>query len=198
MRARFDRLEGRKIHLSADLWEGETRTVSARGLFIAVDGAKFAAFQAARKVGRQREAIDPLEGVIAVVAEDLLDLRARDVADDAHTDRVAREVQRPLLLLPLARPARAQRADAGEAVLVMMDRAGKTSRSFSPMVDGRLVRFASAGNGKMKDNATGSLWNVLTGECEQGAMKGKRLEVRTDGRTMVRSRRSDQEQRLAG
>jgi acyl-coenzyme A thioesterase PaaI-like protein len=46
--ARFDRAEGRKLHVSGDLWDGETRTVSARGLFIAVDAAKFEAFHAAR------------------------------------------------------------------------------------------------------------------------------------------------------
>jgi acyl-coenzyme A thioesterase PaaI-like protein len=46
--ARFDRLEGRKIYVSADLWEEETRTVSATGLFIQVSSAKFEAFQAER------------------------------------------------------------------------------------------------------------------------------------------------------
>jgi acyl-coenzyme A thioesterase PaaI-like protein len=46
--ARFDRADGRKLHVSGDLWDGETRTVSARGLFIAVDAAKFEAFHAAR------------------------------------------------------------------------------------------------------------------------------------------------------
>ena len=46
--ARFDRLEGRKIHLSADLWDGDTRTVSAHGLFIKVDAAKFEKFHEAR------------------------------------------------------------------------------------------------------------------------------------------------------
>ena len=46
--ARFDRQEGRKLYVSAELWDGETRTVSARGTFIAVDAAKFAAFNAER------------------------------------------------------------------------------------------------------------------------------------------------------
>lgn len=46
--ARFDGREGRKLFLSADLWDGETRTVSAKGTFIAVDAEKFAAFNAER------------------------------------------------------------------------------------------------------------------------------------------------------
>lgn len=83
---------------------------------------------------------------------------------------------------------------AGEAVLVAFDRAGATSRSYSPVVDGRVVRFSNAGGGKMKDSATGSIWDVGTGECERGELKGKRLAVRPGGRTMVRSHRSADEQ----
>ncbi len=86
---------------------------------------------------------------------------------------------------------------AGEAVLVTFDRAGRTSRSFSPVVDGRLVRFSPVEGGKMKDSATGSLWNASTGECVSGEMKGKRLAPRTDGTSMVHSRRSASNQRLA-
>lgn len=86
---------------------------------------------------------------------------------------------------------------AGEAVLVAIDRAGQTSRSFSPLVDGQLVRFTALGDVKMTDNATGSVWNAMTGECESGPMKGKRLEVRADGRTIVRPRRNPDVERLA-
>ena len=46
--ARYEGREGRKLTVSADLWDGDTLTVSATGIFIAVDGAKFAAFAAAR------------------------------------------------------------------------------------------------------------------------------------------------------
>ena len=88
---------------------------------------------------------------------------------------------------------------AGEAVLVAFDRAGATSRSYSPVVDGRVVRFVMAGGGKMKDSATGSIWDVCTGECERGELKGKRLETRPGGRTMVRSRRNQdgQDEKIA-
>ena len=34
MRARLDRKEGRKIFMTGDLWDGETRTASARAIFI--------------------------------------------------------------------------------------------------------------------------------------------------------------------
>jgi hypothetical protein len=86
---------------------------------------------------------------------------------------------------------------AGEAVLVAIDRAGQMSRSFSTLVDGRLLRFTALGATKMKDNATGSVWSAITGECESGEMQGRRLAVRADGRTMVRPRRNPDTERLA-
>ena len=46
--ARFDRREGRKIFVSAQLWEGETLTVTASALFIAVDMSRFEDLQAQR------------------------------------------------------------------------------------------------------------------------------------------------------
>lgn len=46
--ARFDRREGRKIFVSANIWDGETKTVTAEGLFIAVDPSRFEALQAQR------------------------------------------------------------------------------------------------------------------------------------------------------
>lgn len=85
---------------------------------------------------------------------------------------------------------------AGEVVLVAIDRAGGTSRSFSPLVDGSPVRFTSLGADKMTDDATGSVWNAMTGECESGDLQGRRLEVRADGRTMRRPRRDPPAQRL--
>jgi len=46
--ARFDRREGRKIFVSANIWDGDTKTVTAEGLFIAVDLSRFEALQAQR------------------------------------------------------------------------------------------------------------------------------------------------------
>lgn len=46
--ARFDRNEGRKIYVSADLWDGDTLTVKATGTFISVGTERFEAFEAAR------------------------------------------------------------------------------------------------------------------------------------------------------
>ena len=48
LEARYDSRDGRKLYVSADLWDGETLTVHATGTFIAVDDAKFEAFAAAR------------------------------------------------------------------------------------------------------------------------------------------------------
>ena len=77
----------------------------------------------------------------------------------------------------------------GEAVLVTFDGVGRTSQSFSPVVDGCLMRFTSAGSGKMKDNVTGSIWNAETGECESGELQGKCLTAREGGRRIVRAPR---------
>jgi len=46
--ARFDRREGRKIYVSATLWDGETLTVKATGIFISVGADRFESFEAAR------------------------------------------------------------------------------------------------------------------------------------------------------
>ena len=68
----------------------------------------------------------------------------------------------------------------GEAVLVTFARDGSEARVFDPLVDGELLRFTVAGNGKMTDSATGSNWDVITGECLWGAMKGACLTERPD------------------
>jgi acyl-coenzyme A thioesterase PaaI-like protein len=46
--ARFDRREGRKIFVSARLWADDTLTVTASGMFIAVDPSLFADFKVER------------------------------------------------------------------------------------------------------------------------------------------------------
>jgi hypothetical protein len=65
---------------------------------------------------REREAEDPLELLVGVVGERLVDLGARDEVDDADLHRVLREAHRALLLarLPgLPRPELAQAAQHG-------------------------------------------------------------------------------------
>jgi acyl-coenzyme A thioesterase PaaI-like protein len=49
---RFDRAEGRRLHVSGEALAGGVRTALASGIFIAVGGEKFAAFEQAR---RERE-----------------------------------------------------------------------------------------------------------------------------------------------
>ena len=77
----------------------------------------------------------------------------------------------------------------GETVLVTFAREGLEARAFNPVVDGKVVRFAVAGGGKMTDSATGSTWDALTGECLSGTMKGARLTERPDKVAYRRSRR---------
>lgn len=49
LEAHFERVEGRKIWTTGGIFDGERQTVQARGLFISIDGAKFASFNAERK-----------------------------------------------------------------------------------------------------------------------------------------------------
>lgn len=77
----------------------------------------------------------------------------------------------------------------GEAVLVTFTRSGSEARRFNPVVDGRVVRFTPAGNGKMTDSATGSTWDALTGECLFGPKKGECL---TGSPGLVAERKSRQ------
>ena len=79
---------------------------------------------------------------------------------------------------------------AGEAVLLTFARDGSEARAFDPLVNGELVRFTVVGNGTMTDSATGSTWDVITGECLWGAMKGARLTERPDKVNYRKSRRA--------
>ena len=69
---------------------------------------------------------------------------------------------------------------AGEAVLVTFARNGSRARAFDRNVNGRPARFTATGNGRMTDSATGSTWDVITGECLWGPMKGSCLTERPD------------------
>lgn len=77
----------------------------------------------------------------------------------------------------------------GEAVLVTFARVGTSAQSFHPVVDGKVSRFTLAGNGRMTDSVTGSIWDAVTGECLSGPMKGASLSVRSTGMTRRDSRR---------
>jgi len=77
----------------------------------------------------------------------------------------------------------------GESVLVTFAREGAEAHGFHPLVNGRVSRFTLAGNGRMCDRATGSIWDAMTGECLSGAMKGTRLTERPDKLAYRKSRK---------
>ena len=77
----------------------------------------------------------------------------------------------------------------GETVLVTFAREGSEAQAFHPVVNGKISRFTLAGNGRMTDNATGSIWDAMTGECLSGPMKGARLTERPDKLAYRKSRK---------
>ena len=77
----------------------------------------------------------------------------------------------------------------GETILVTFAREGSAAQAFHPLVNGEVARFTPAGNGRMTDNATGSTWDAITGECLDGAMKGARLSARSSKMSYRKSRK---------
>ncbi len=67
----------------------------------------------------------------------------------------------------------------GAAVLVIFDRSGEAALAYDPIVDGHPLQFDASSRlhnmAAVKDRETGSRWSVMTGRCEFGALKGKRM-----------------------
>ncbi|NNC90527.1 MAG: DUF3179 domain-containing protein [Akkermansiaceae bacterium] len=66
----------------------------------------------------------------------------------------------------------------GNPILVTFADAGNRAQAFDPSLDGEVARFETAGQGRMKDTRTGSLWDAVTGVCLHGVHKGKKLAPR--------------------
>jgi hypothetical protein len=67
--------------------------------------------------------------------------------------------------------------DAG-LLLLTFDPESTAAHVFSRVVDGRPLDFVDAGEGRMKDMQTQSLWNRATGVAESGPLNEMRLEQR--------------------
>ena len=65
-----------------------------------------------------------------------------------------------------------------EDVLVTLGGEGKRIQAFDPVLDGQILSFAHAGDGLMRDGATGSSWDLVTGVCSLGKLKDKKLDLR--------------------
>ena len=69
---------------------------------------------------------------------------------------------------------------AGEEVVITFDPTSESGAAFLRRLDGRSLTFGPApgraGVALMRDNETGSLWQVLTGQAVEGELFGERLE----------------------
>jgi hypothetical protein len=65
-----------------------------------------------------------------------------------------------------------------EPLLLTVDRGSTGARLFVRRVDDRVLKFTLVSDRRMSDKETGTLWNSVTGEALEGALKGKRLTQR--------------------
>ena len=76
--------------------------------------------------------------------------------------------EQPLLNLKLGR----------DLLLLTYDPESTSARLFSRVLDGRELTFAATETGKVRDEATGSVWDRASGTALEGPLKGKQLEAR--------------------
>ncbi len=66
----------------------------------------------------------------------------------------------------------------GDTLLVVFDPTSTLAQLYSRRVRSRTLSFSAAGDGRMKDSETGSIWEMSTGSAVSGTLKGNRLEQR--------------------
>ena len=66
---------------------------------------------------------------------------------------------------------------AGHLVLVTAGEKGTRARAFNRKLKGGVCSFSAAGQGVMTDDRTFSRWDVATGECLEGKLKGTVLTI---------------------
>ena len=66
---------------------------------------------------------------------------------------------------------------AGKKMLVTYAKHGSRAQAFERILDGKEIQFAVAEGERMKDRATSSTWDVVTGECLKGKLQGKKLTI---------------------
>jgi hypothetical protein len=64
------------------------------------------------------------------------------------------------------------------ALLVTFDAESTEAKLFSRTLDGRDLSFVAAQARQMRDEQTGSVWDISAGEAVKGPLKSKRLERR--------------------
>lgn len=63
----------------------------------------------------------------------------------------------------------------GVALLVTYELESKRCQAFDPTVDGKVLAFTADGKGGMRDEGSGSTWDLVTGVCLSGKWKGRTL-----------------------
>ncbi len=67
----------------------------------------------------------------------------------------------------------------GAAVLAVYDPISAAGTAYDPIVNGMCLQFDAGNNTRnlltIRDRETKSIWSILTGVCESGAMKGRRM-----------------------
>ena len=62
-------------------------------------------------------------------------------------------------------------------MLITAGEKGVCARAFSRKLKGEILVFSASGKGVMTDDRTSSRWDVTTGECLGGKLKGTVLSV---------------------
>jgi len=65
-----------------------------------------------------------------------------------------------------------------DLLLLTYDPESTSAQLFARNLDGRELTFTATETGKLRDEATGSLWDRTTGTAVEGPLKGKQLEAR--------------------
>lgn len=65
----------------------------------------------------------------------------------------------------------------GASLVATFDEETTDVRLFSRRVGDRELTFTAAGDGGMRDEQTGTVWDVATGEAVDGTLEGERLDI---------------------
>jgi hypothetical protein len=100
------------------------------------------------------------------------------VNEDLVAGLVVRGVARAYLVRRLAGPRLVNDSVGGEVVLVALAEDAVTARAFARSLDGRELRFALEGDDRLRDEETGSTWELASGRAVAGPLAGRALEPR--------------------
>lgn len=100
------------------------------------------------------------------------------VNEDLVAGLAARGAARAYLVRRLAGPRLVNDVVGGEAVVVALAEDAVTARAFARSLDGRELRFVLEGGDRLRDEETGSTWDLASGRAVAGPLAGRALEPR--------------------